>query len=159
MAAALNGDERYIVGLVSAYEVGYAGADFDNEIYDLQSTDPHLPIAVCATGDEARRIVALLNTPRLPLVTQCALCYGYEPCIDDGEAYICADRARCDARQWRQAAERAVIMTAKAENDASAAYHRQPTYERFMVSRDALYELRAAVAQLRELEKTDAVPV
>lgn len=32
------------------------------------------------------------------LVTECAICCGVQPCFDDGEAFICADRAACQAR-------------------------------------------------------------
>ena len=33
------------------------------------------------------------------IITECALCYHFGSCVDDGEAYICADRAACEARQ------------------------------------------------------------
>ena len=33
-----------------------------------------------------------------PLVAECAICYGSQPCHDDGEALICIDRPACQAR-------------------------------------------------------------
>lgn len=32
------------------------------------------------------------------VTTQCANCYHVGPCIDDGEAFVCADRDACKAR-------------------------------------------------------------
>ncbi len=32
------------------------------------------------------------------VITECANCYSPRECFDDGEAYICVDRAACQAR-------------------------------------------------------------
>ena len=32
------------------------------------------------------------------MITECANCYAQAECIDDGEAYICADRQACQQR-------------------------------------------------------------
>jgi hypothetical protein len=47
--------------------------------------------------------------------THCAICYSLQPCIDDGEAYICADRAACRARVSLDAfhAARAALFAAQ----------------------------------------------
>lgn len=39
------------------------------------------------------------TAPFLPFATECALCCHYGPCEDDGEAYVCVDRAACEQRQ------------------------------------------------------------
>ncbi len=38
------------------------------------------------------------------VITECANCYELQECFDDGEAYICVDRAACQARAAQEQA-------------------------------------------------------
>lgn len=57
-----------------------------------------------ATRDLARNLQRTAKTPNWRVSAEivsceCGMCYATAECFDDGEAYICVDRAACQQRQ------------------------------------------------------------
>ena len=64
----------------------------------LDTLPVDLVVTMLHQNERAARIAMtgpLLAAP----AAECACCYSVQPCHDDGEAYICTDRAACQARQ------------------------------------------------------------
>lgn len=55
-------------------------------------------------------------------IRECALCDTDQECVDDGEAYICADRAACNARVMRAARKARAVAWLKDKPKAGKAW-------------------------------------
>lgn len=90
------------------------------------------------------------------MTCECAMCYSLQPCVDDGEAYVCADRAACTRRQEENRGERAMPNALKALEAlivvldyARTSMHPHREVHRFLFGSDARHPEHAILTQAR----------